>query len=271
VRSEDPDRVVGQVRTLVEKGFPEIVLSGIHLGAYGLDRTEAKGLTLLLQRLVRIPGDFRIRLSSLEPGEVDAGLIDLVTGEEKICNHLHIPLQSGDPEILRRMKRPYTPEQFANLVVTLRSKDPQMAIGTDLIVGLPGETDDSFERTCEWISSLALTHFHIFPYSPRPGTEAASMAGQVSASAKKERAARLRDLCRRMKRRFLGQMVGRTLRAVPISHAGNSGPGLNLLTENYFEGRLLGSSVCPAAIFPVKVLEILDDKVLVRLQKHQVK
>ncbi len=262
VRSENGERVVEQVRTLVEKGFAEIVLTGIHLGAYGLDRSEVRGLTKLLCRLIEVRGDFRIRLSSIEPAEVDSELIDLVTGEEKICNHLHIPLQSGDREILKRMKRPYTTEEFSELVFALRDKDPEMGIGTDLIVGLPGETDDSFERSCEWIRGLPLTHFHVFPYSPRPGTEAASMDGQVSVPVKKERAARLRSVCSQIRRGFLQQMSGKTLNAVAISDS-RSTP-LNVLTGNYLEGSLSEFSKPVSGIFSIKILGINDDKIMIK-------
>ncbi len=161
--SEDPEQVVRQVETFVQNGYPEIVLSGIHLGAYGLDRQERGGLSKLLTRLIRIPGDFRIRLSSLEPMEVDDALIGMVTGEEKVCNHLHLPLQCGDDAILARMKRPYRTEQYADLVFRLRELDPEMAIGTDLIAGFPGEDGASFERSFQRIHSLPLTHFTSFP------------------------------------------------------------------------------------------------------------
>jgi threonylcarbamoyladenosine tRNA methylthiotransferase MtaB len=262
VRSEDEERVVEEVRTLVGKGFAEIVLTGIHLGAYGLDRSEVNGLTKLLRRLIEIRGDFRIRLSSIEPTEVGPELIDLVTGEEKVCNHLHIPLQSGDGEILKRMKRPYTAEEFSELVFALRDKDPEMGIGTDLIVGLPGETDDSFERSCEWIRGLPLTHFHVFPYSPRPRTEAASMGGQVSAVVKKERAARLRSIGRQIRQGFLDQMSGKILKAVAISDS-QSTP-LNVLTGNYLEGSLPEFLKPVSGIFSIKVSGINDDKLLIK-------
>ncbi len=261
VRSESEEWIMDQVRALVEKGFAEIVLTGIHLGAYGLDRSEVHGLSKLLRRLVRIEGDFRIRLSSIEPTEVDAELVDLVTGEEKVCNHLHIPLQSGDREILKRMKRPYTTEEFSELVFRLRDKDPEMGIGTDLIAGLPGETDDSFERSCEWIAGLPLTHFHVFPYSPRPGTEAASMDGQVSAVVKKERAARLRAVCGQIKRVFLRRMSGKVLKAVQTSDTSVS--PLNVLTDNYLEGSLLKLAQPLSGIFSVKVSGINDDKLII--------
>jgi threonylcarbamoyladenosine tRNA methylthiotransferase MtaB len=268
VKSEEPDHVVDQVQALVDRGFPEIVLSGIHLGAYGLDRNERRGLAGLLRRLVRIQGDFRIRLSSLEPGEVDQELIDLLSGEPKICRHLHIPLQSGDNEILSRMKRPYTREYFEELVFRLRDMDRSMAIGTDMIAGLPGETHDSFERTCRWVSSLPLTHFHIFPYSPRPGTPAAAMEGQVDAAARKERASRLRTLCQGITRSFLRQMVGKRLEVVGISDGASVGEPAKVLTDNYLEGLIVTPPGFGSGIFSVKFSGISDDKLLIEVKKQ---
>ncbi len=263
VKSEDPVQVVKQVRMFTDLGFPEIVLSGIHLGAYGLDRHEKQGLVNLLRRLIRISGEFRIRLSSIEPMEVCGELIDLVTEEEKICNHLHIPLQSGDDSILGRMRRPYTTVQFAELVLELREKEPLMGIGTDLIVGLPGETDESFDQTCEYVDSLPLTHFHIFPYSIRPGTEAATMEGQVESAVKKDRSARLRVRCQNKKEKFMHQMPGTMLQAVPISSPDSPDRSCRVLTSNYLEGIMTCTSGAHSGIISVKVSGFSGDKLLV--------
>ncbi len=261
-KSVDPDQVCRQVRYLVERGFPEIVLSGIHLGAYGVDFHEKQGLSRLLRRLIRIPGGFRIRISSVEPIEVGEDLVDLVIGEEKICDHFHIPLQSGENRILRRMGRPYTREDYADLVFSIRERSPVAAIGTDLIAGFPGETKDSFEEALEWISGLPLTHFHIFPYSERPGTRAASMDGQVKPSERKERAARLRKICADKKRRFLREMTGRILEGVQISQKPSLGEGVKVLTGNYLEGHLRDPEETASGIFPVRVLRVRDETLL---------
>jgi threonylcarbamoyladenosine tRNA methylthiotransferase MtaB len=267
-RSEDPDRIIRQVEAFVRQGYPEIVLSGIHLGAYGVDRQERGGLSRLLERLVRISGNFRIRLSSLEPMEVDEELIELLSAEEKICNSLHIPLQSGDDPILERMKRPYTTAKFADLVLRLRQRDPTMAIGTDLIAGFPGETERSFERTVHFLSDLPLTHFHVFPYSVRPGTEAASFEAQVGPMVKKGRCRRLRELGKKKNRQFLQKMVGRSVKVVPIGRAGSADLSLRVLTGNYLPGRLVGSSNIVTGIFVVKVLDVSNDMLLVRQEEH---
>ncbi len=266
LNSEDPDRVVQQVKTLVARGVAEIVLSGIHLGAYGLDRREANGLARLLRRLVRIPGEWRIRLSSVEPKEVDDELIALVTGEEKICSHLHIPLQSGDTEILRRMGRPYSREEYAALVCRLRERSDTMAIGTDLIAGLPGESERSFESSCQWLPTLPLTHFHVFPFSPRSGTTAAEMGDQVSPALCKARAARLRAIGGRLQTNFVRRMTGRVLRVVPISDPAAAGTPLKVLSENYLEGFISDPPSPSRGIFTAKVSRTEGVRILLRPQ-----
>lgn len=269
VRSEDPDRVARQVKILVEQGYPEIVLSGIHLGAYGVDRGERQGLSKLVRRLLSIPGKFRLRLSSVEPTEVDDVLIDLVTQEEKICSHLHIPLQSADNRILHRMKRPYTREAYEDLVQRLRDRDRRMAIGTDLIVGLPGEKDEAFERASAFIADLPLTHFHVFPYSKRHGTEAASMEGQVSTAVKKERARRLRELCGEKTAAFLKSMVGQTLEVVAIGESKTAGEPIRVLTDNYLEGVLGCADRAGSGVFPVAVVDSLGHRLVVQGVGHE--
>ncbi|MDX1764522.1 MAG: tRNA (N(6)-L-threonylcarbamoyladenosine(37)-C(2))-methylthiotransferase MtaB [bacterium] len=271
VKSEDPDRVAAQFELLVDQGYPEVVLSGIHLGAYGTDRRERQGLAKLVRRLLLIPGEFRIRLSSVEATEVDANLIDLVMGEEKICRHLHIPLQSGDNQLLQRMKRPYSREAYEELVRGLRDRDPRMALGTDLIVGLPGETDESFEDASAFIAALPLTHFHVFPYSRRDGTEAAAMAGQVSAAVKKERARCLRELCGEKHTAFLSSMVGQTLDVVAIGDSEKTDGPIQVLSDNYMEGVLSdsgGSGAGRAGIFPVAVADRSGGRLVVEEVRH---
>ncbi len=254
LKSEDPETVVHRVKGLLAEGYPEIVLSGIHLGAYGMDRHEPKGLTRLLRRLVRLPGAWRLRLSSVEPKEVDDELIALVTGEEKICPHLHIPLQSGDSAILRRMGRPYSTEEFAALVHRLRKGSDRMAIGTDLIAGLPGESEGSFEAGCRWLRELPLTHFHVFPYSPRPGTRAAAMDGQVHPVLRKARAARLRAIGRGLHADFVRRMKGEVLQMVAVSDPVVKDAPLKVLSENYLEGRLFNPPTMSDGIFAAKVV-----------------
>ncbi len=270
-RSEDPERVVRQVEIFVRKGYSEIVLSGIHLGAYGADRRETGGVSKLLARLIRIPGDFRIRLSSLEPMEVDDSLVDMVTGEEKVCNHLHIPLQCGDDAILERMKRPYRTEQYADLVFRLRDLDPTLAIGTDVIAGFPGEDDAAFERSLQFLATLPLTHFHVFPYSVRPGTEAAGLDGAVPGKVKKERCRLLRELGSSKNRHFRKRMVGRILKAVSIGTTEYRGGALTLLTNNYLKASLHNPPKSLFPVFPVKVSGLSDDMLLVKVVYHDTK
>ena len=262
-RSVPLERAVAEVEALVRGGTAEVVLTGIHLGAYGADRGEEHGLARLLQRLVEIPGTFRIRLSSVEPREVGPDLVSLVASEEKVCNHLHVPLQSADDRILARMGRPYTVGFYAALVERLRAADPGMALGTDLIAGFPGEGRRAFERAVERIAALPLTHFHVFPFSPRPGTPAASMHGGVDPPEIRERAALLRDLGRSKNLAFARSQVGRAGTAVLVAGRGRGGEGAEVLTANYLRGRLRPGSRPGRGVFPVKILEVRDDKVVV--------
>jgi threonylcarbamoyladenosine tRNA methylthiotransferase MtaB len=139
-----------------------------------------------------------------------------------------------------------------------------MGIGTDLIAGLPGESDESFENTCQWLAGLPLSHFHVFPYSLRPGTEAAAMPRQVSGPVKKERAARLRSVCGQMKDAFLERMMGRTLQVVPISDGNSREDSVRVLSSNYLEGDLISAPMIQSGIFSVRVAEMVEDRLLVK-------
>ena len=173
--------VLAQVGALVAAGYPEVVLTGVHLGTWGRDLAPRDTLAGLLARVVALPGLGRLRLSSIEPTEFTPELLELLASSPAICPHLHIPLQSGAASVLRAMGRPYGPAQFAALVGRLAATLPDPAIGADVIAGFPGESEEEFEETAVLIRSLPLTYLHVFPYSPRPGTPAAAMAGQVPA------------------------------------------------------------------------------------------
>ncbi len=196
---------------------------------------------------------------------MDDQLIELVTGEEKVCNHLHIPLQCGDDTILARMKRPYGTGQYADLAFRLRERDPEMAIGTDLIAGFPGEDDASFERSLHFLSTLPLTHFHVFPYSVRPGTEAATLDGAVPGEVKKERCRLLRELGSSKNRDFHERMIGRTLQAVTVGTASRRNGIPTFLTNNYLKGVLEPPPRSLSPIFSVKVLKVSDDTLFVKV------
>jgi threonylcarbamoyladenosine tRNA methylthiotransferase MtaB len=233
-RSLPLDQVHAQVDRFRDAGHQEIVLSGIHLGQWGKDLQPAR---TLLDLLVSLQGKAppRVRLSSLETLEWDAGLIEHLARWDWICPHFHIPLQSGDAEILERMHRGYTPQMFAQLVRKLHRTFPQAALGSDVMVGFPGETQRHFRNTLELIEELPLTYLHVFPYSPRPGTEAAKWPGRVTGREIDQRAQALRELGARKRQEFQRRFLGRRLEIL-VEGEMNGQPGwLHGTTANYLK------------------------------------
>jgi len=213
-RSRPEGEVLAQIRKLAEKGYPEVVLTGIHIGGYGRDLDPPGSLTGLVRRIeeeIEIP---RVRLGSVEPTEIPDELIELIADSGKLCPHLHIPMQSGDNAVLKRMNRTYTADFFLALVERIHRRLPEAAIGIDVIAGYPGETEAEFENTRRLIEALPVTHLHVFPYSRRPGTPAAVERDQISGEVIRERAGKLRMLGEEMNRRFAERFIGRLLEVV---------------------------------------------------------
>lgn len=185
VRSREPESVREEIKELVDKGVKEIILTGTHLGAYGTDWGKEDSLEQLLQELVKIDGLEHIRLSSIEVTEITEGLIDILATEQKVCPHLHLPLQSGSDKILKLMRRPYSTAEFRAMVEKLRERIKDIAITTDVIVGFPGEDEEAFQENYNFVKEMAFSRLHVFPFSKREGTPAARMGEQVSAEQKK--------------------------------------------------------------------------------------
>jgi threonylcarbamoyladenosine tRNA methylthiotransferase MtaB len=238
-RSLPPERVQEGLFRLGAAGVREIILTGIHLGQYGRDLQPSWSLTELLAEVLKTPDRSFLRLSSLEMHEVTPGLVSLFKEEPRLCPHLHIPLQSGDNRILNRMNRPYSTEEYAELLHRLHSELPYAALGADVIVGFPGEDESAFQRTHDFIAHLPLTYLHVFPYSSRPGTPAALFAGQVSAGEKKERARRLRALDQEKRSDFYRRCAGREFSALVLRSPGPDG-WCEGLTGNYLPIRFPG-------------------------------
>jgi len=213
-RSLPLDRVLAKTRDLSSKGFKEIVLTGIHLGTYGEDLVPTHSLLDLLQALEEESVDLRVRLSSIEPGEFTRPLIDFLGGAKKICPHLHIPLQSGDDDVLKRMNRSYSRAFFEDLVNRLWGAIPEVAIGVDVIAGFPGEDEKAFENTVTLIEKLPLAYLHVFPFSQRKGTAAAGLQGKVPSQAVRARCQILRELGEKKRQVFYGAFLGRTVRVL---------------------------------------------------------
>jgi threonylcarbamoyladenosine tRNA methylthiotransferase MtaB len=197
------------LRLLAEAGYREVVLTGIHLGAWGRDIPGAGDLTNLLERIGEEDAVDRLRLSSIEPGEISDRLLLLLARGEFLCRHLHVPLQSGDDGVLRTMNRTYGRDFYRERVERIVAEVPGCAVGADVMAGFPGEDGRAFANTVRLIEDLPLSYLHVFPYSRRPGTPAADFPGLVEDGEKKARAALLRELGRRKRQAFAARFVGR--------------------------------------------------------------
>ena len=224
--------VLNQVKVFVEEGYKELVITGINVGKYGLDLAEGEDIYSLLETLCsRFPA-LRIRLSSVEPTEVNQRLLDLMTGFPNFMPHFHIPLQSGDNEILERMKRKYSTENFAEVVKRIHTTLPHAAIGCDILAGFPGEDEQAADRSYNFLADLPVTYLHIFPYSLRPGTAAAIFPDQVPGPVKDARVARLQELDKQKRQAFYQQHCGMIHNVLFEGRDTQTGI-LNGFTENY--------------------------------------
>jgi len=232
-RSLPEEDVIRQVHTLTQAGHREIILTGICLGAYGQDLPSPTDLLTLLRKIEHHTDLERLRISSLNPTDIPDEMIDHLQGSKILCRHLHLSLQSGDDRILGLMRRDYTTGQVADLAARLQTAIPGIAIGMDVITGFPGEGEEEFRNTVSFIENLRLAYLHIFPYSQRPGTTAASFPDQVMKSVSKERAAALRDIGNRKRIAFNGGFAGETL-SVLVEGTGDKETGwVKGFSDNY--------------------------------------
>jgi threonylcarbamoyladenosine tRNA methylthiotransferase MtaB len=207
-RSVPEDQIVEQVNVLVAQGFHEVVLTGIHIGGYGLDFSTPGSLLSLIRRIEEETSLCRLRLGSIEPNEIHPELVAHIAASRIICPHLHIPLQSGDSDVLKRMNRHYTGEEFRQLIQSIVAAIPRVSIGLDVITGFPGETDEEFQNSLSLIDSLPISSLHVFPYSKRSGTPAATMPNQVPDRVSRDRAAVLRALSEERQAQYAKSFVG---------------------------------------------------------------
>lgn len=220
VRSRTPESVLAQAKRLVENGYVEIVLTGIHTAGYGEDLDDYCFYDLLVD-LVKIEGLKRLRISSIETSQITDEIINLIGSNEIIVDHLHVPLQAGCNVTLKRMNRKYTTAQYLEKIQKIRSYLPNIAFTTDVIVGFPGESDEEFEETYNFIKKVNYSELHVFPYSPRKNTPAAKMKDQVNDQVKHDRASRLLQLSKELNRDFALKQVGKTLKVLFEKRDGN--------------------------------------------------
>ena len=240
--------VVREVERVAAAGFKEIALTGVHLGSYGRDLSPSSSLVDLLRSLdrvavrgVRLQPDhvahgfspaILFRISSLEPMDCSPEVVDLIASSDRFAPHVHLPLQHASDRMLAAMRRPYTIAEYSSLVDRIRARMPGASIGSDIIVGFPGETDEDFEQLAGYLERSPLTHIHVFPYSDRPGTPASAMRDKVGGVVVRERGRRVRAIAQRLTTRFRESQVGTTHRALTIED------GTLAVTGNYLKVRI---------------------------------
>jgi threonylcarbamoyladenosine tRNA methylthiotransferase MtaB len=264
-RSLPMDQVLKQIEQLGRLGYREVVLTGIHIGCYGHDLTPATGLIELLC-LIREAGSIdRVRVSSIEPAELSDAIIDLACSDPdqsgRLCPHFHIPLQSGDDGILKRMHRPYSRDDFKARVQRIIARLPDAAIGVDTLIGFPGETDAAFEHTYDLIRSLPVAYLHVFPFSAREGTPAFTFKDQVPAPVVKKRCARMRRLGAKKRQEFYARHVGKAVTVLVEATRDRISGCLKGFSDNYIPVLFDGSDDLANTFQPVEIKDISADGV----------
>ncbi|HYN16316.1 MAG TPA: tRNA (N(6)-L-threonylcarbamoyladenosine(37)-C(2))-methylthiotransferase MtaB [Terriglobales bacterium] len=258
-RSLRRDDVLREMDALIAAGFREVVISGINLGRWGRDLQPASRFENLVRAVLARTGIERLRLSSIEPMDWTDELIDLVAGSPRIAKHAHVPLQTGSDRILRRMHRRYRPWHYEERISRIRAAMPLAAIGADVMVGFPGETEAEFEDSRRFIASLPFTYLHVFTYSARPGTPAAEMPQQVAVEVKRERNRVLRELAAEKKKAFMQSLVGQTVSTITLGVVEDN--RTETLTNNYqklwLEGRYPANQIVSA-----RIRDLCDDALL---------
>lgn len=248
------DQVITEVRHRVANGYKEVVLTGTKIGSYNYGGVGLKGL---LERILVETDVTRLRLSSLQPQEVSPELIGLWR-DKRLCPHFHLSLQSGSDKVLRRMKRRYCVSDYQGAVSLIRALVPNAAITTDVIVGFPGETDEEFEESCDLYQQMEFARIHVFPYSPRSGTEAALMPGQVGDRTKKQRRQKMLTLAEESAQNFRQQFLGKV---IPVLWEKQSDGVWSGLTDNYIKVYTRSDEDLTNKLLPVKLVDIRDDGV----------
>jgi threonylcarbamoyladenosine tRNA methylthiotransferase MtaB len=255
-RSAQVAEILRQAETLSRQGYKEIVLTGVNVGDFG--RNIGTSLIELLRALENVNGIQRYRVSSIEPNLLTIELIDVILGSEKFCNHFHIPLQSGSDTILKKMRRRYDTSHYRNVIEYIKTSDPAAGIGVDVITGFPGETDDLFEETCRFLDELPISYLHVFTYSERPGTSAATLPNAVDLGVRYRRNEVLREMSRKKRHEFYSANVGRIL---PVLFESSAGDGsISGFTSNYIRISVKGGEEFSNTIVPVRI-DSVDDEI----------
>lgn len=259
--SDDRENILNNVKEAIDSGYKEITLTGINLGTYGMEKEKPETFSSLVREIAQLPGDYRIRLSSINPMEIDDDLLKLIADCDNICPHLHIPLQSGDDAILAKMRRNYDSRQYLDTVHRALTKIPRLGLGADVIIGFPGETDQSFENTRKLIESLPFTYLHSFAYSPRKGTEAYGFKSSLAKTVKKARSKALTDLAHEKSLHFRRQLKGETVTVLFENQRDPATGWLKGHSEHYVPVIAQGGDRLMNQLVPVKIEEVQDQLV----------
>jgi len=269
MRSRDPEKVVEQATQLVNSGYKEIVLTGIHTGGYGQD-LKNYNLAQLLRDLDTIEGLERIRISSIEASQLTDEVIDVIGNSNKVVRHLHIPLQSGSDDVLKRMRRKYTMAHFSERLTKLHQALPDLAVTSDVIVGFPGESEDEFQETYDFIVNHHFSELHVFPYSPRIGTPAARMDNQIDEETKNVRVHKLISLSNQLAKEYASKFEDEVLEVIP-EEMGEEPHTLVGYADNYMKVRFGGDDSLIGQIVKVKIVKAnypINEGKAIRVVKH---
>src|SRR5690625_574126 len=253
LRSRDPKNVISQAQKLVDAGYKEIVLTGIHTAGYGEDMKDYNFSNLLRDLETKVNGLKRIRISSIEASQITDEVIEVLDSSEKIVRHLHIPVQSGSNTVLARMRRKYSADFYEERVNKIKKALPDLAITSDIIVGFPGETDEEFNETYEFVKRIKYAELHVFPFSRRTGTPAARMTNQVEANVKDERVKKMIELSTGLAKDYARQFENTVLEVIPETICSTNSNYLEGYSDNYLKVRFEGPEELIGSIVKVKV------------------
>jgi len=258
-RSETPEAVIEQARELVDRGYKEIVVTGVNMGTYGRDLRPRTTLAALIEKIIEVNGLRKLRLSSIEPSEFSDELIDIIARSDRICRHFHIPLQSGDDTILRKMSRRYTSSMYADLIWKLNDRMPDMGLGADVMTGFPGESEAEFLNTYHFIESLPFTYLHPFTYSQRHGTKAVGFPDHAPEPEKKRRTSIIKRLGTLKALAFKERHLGQTIEALVENTRDPRTGHLRGITGNYLKVLTDGPDQLMNEFHQIKILELKGD------------
>ncbi|MEW6455930.1 MAG: tRNA (N(6)-L-threonylcarbamoyladenosine(37)-C(2))-methylthiotransferase MtaB [Acidobacteriota bacterium] len=254
-RSIPSEEIIEKIKKYSDEGYKEIVLTGIHINSWGIDFSPKRKLSDLIREINKINSVNYMRLTSLDPRFLNEEMIETLISSEKIAPHFHLSIQSGSEKILKLMRRDSIAKRYEDIIYKLKESLPESCVGADIIVGFPGEIDEDFRRTYEFVKNVPLDYLHVFPFSPRPGTEASKMNNKVDEKVKTRRASLLRKLSREKKEKFIRNFMGKELEGVVIRNNFDSG---EVLTSNYIKAKVINLKNREKELTKIRIGKVQD-------------